>query len=120
MVKIDSLDRAIVDLLMQDGRLPCAEIARQVGGGLTERTVRYRLGRLIKDGVVRVSAVVNPQAIGFSVTWSIKGANFCPIFVMLPAISSSSDCCEGVAARSWGAKPLLPRSGTLLKKAKKL
>lgn len=65
--KIDSIDRAIVDLLMQDGRMPCAEIARRIGGNLTERTVRYRLNRLISEGIIRTSAVVNPQAIGFSV-----------------------------------------------------
>ncbi len=65
---MDSLDRAIVDLLIQDGRMPCAEIARRIGGDMTERAVRYRLNRLIKEGVIRVHAIVNPKAIGLPVT----------------------------------------------------
>lgn len=42
------------------------------------------------------------------------------MLVVLLAISSSSACCDGVGALSVGANPLLPFSGTLLKKAKKL
>jgi Lrp/AsnC family transcriptional regulator for asnA, asnC and gidA len=66
MYKIDKYDLAIVNLLMEDGRMPCVEIARRLGV-LTERSVRYRLKRLRKEGIIRIGAVANPQAVGFSV-----------------------------------------------------
>jgi len=65
-IKIDFIDKQIVDLLTIDGRMSCAEIARTIGD-LTERSVRYRLQRLIDEQVISVSAVVNPRAIGFPV-----------------------------------------------------
>ena len=66
MHKVDTVDRAIVDLLMEDGRMSSADIARRIGG-VSERSVRYRLQRLIDRGIVRVSAILAPQALGFSV-----------------------------------------------------
>ncbi len=65
--KIDTIDRAIVDLLIEDGRMSCADIARRIGN-VSERTVRYRIDTLIQEGVLRISAVVNPRALGLSVT----------------------------------------------------
>ncbi len=66
MSKIDKYDLAIVNLLMEDGRMPCVEIARRLGA-LSERSVRYRLERLLKEGIIRIGAVANPQALGFTV-----------------------------------------------------
>jgi len=66
MYKIDKIDRDIVDLLMDDGRMSAAEIARRAGG-ISERAVRYRIERMVSKGVIRISAVVNPKALGFSV-----------------------------------------------------
>jgi len=63
--KIDRLDRDIVHLLIEDGRMSSAEIARRLSS--TERAVRYRIDRLIQAGVIRVSAIVNPSAVGFPV-----------------------------------------------------
>ncbi len=65
--KIDHVDRAIVDLLIEDGRMSCADIARRIGN-ISERTVRYRIDTLVQAGVLRVSAVVSPRALGFQVT----------------------------------------------------
>ena len=48
MYKIDNIDIKIVDLLMEDGRMACSEIARRIGG-VTERAIRYRLDRLIAE-----------------------------------------------------------------------
>ena len=62
----DNGDRAIIDLLMEDGRMSSAEIARRVG--ISERSVRYRLDRLVKAGVIRVGAIVNSKAVGYPVT----------------------------------------------------
>ncbi len=66
MYKTDKIDLEIINLLMEDGRMPSAEIARRIGG-ITERTVRYRINRLVAAGIIRVSAIVNPRALGYSV-----------------------------------------------------
>ncbi|HET7036254.1 MAG TPA: Lrp/AsnC family transcriptional regulator [Thermomicrobiaceae bacterium] len=63
---IDSIDYAIITCLQRDSRTPSAEIARQVG--VAERTVRSRIDRLVDDGMIRLIAVVNPRALGYSVT----------------------------------------------------
>lgn len=65
--KLDHIDRAIVDLLIEDGRMPCAEIARRIGN-ISERTVRYRIDTLTQEGILRISAVVNPRTLGLPVT----------------------------------------------------
>ena len=67
---IDPIDRSIVGLLQQDGRMPAAEIARRIGH-ITERAVRYRLDRLIAEGVIRIRAIVNPKAVGCGVIGDI-------------------------------------------------
>jgi Lrp/AsnC family transcriptional regulator for asnA, asnC and gidA len=66
MSEVDTLDRAIIALLMEDGRMSSAEIARRVGA-ISERSVRYRVDRLLREGVIRVGAIVNPKAVGFPV-----------------------------------------------------
>ena len=67
MYELDSTDRAIVDLLIEDGRMSSADIARRIGH-VSERSVRYRVERMLHDRVIRVSAIVNPKAVGFGVT----------------------------------------------------
>jgi Lrp/AsnC family transcriptional regulator for asnA, asnC and gidA len=66
MGHIDKLDVEIINLLMEDGRMSSAEIARQVGG-LSERAVRYRINHLIQGGLIQVTAVVSPFVLGYSV-----------------------------------------------------
>ena len=66
MYEIDMIDRAIVEFLMEDGRMSNAEIARRLGT-VSERVVRYRLERMKAQGIIRVSAIPMPQALGFSV-----------------------------------------------------
>jgi Lrp/AsnC family transcriptional regulator for asnA, asnC and gidA len=65
--KVDRLDREIVALLIEDGRMSCADIARRLGGRITARGVGHRIRRMVESGVLRVSALVNPKAIGFPV-----------------------------------------------------
>ena len=65
MYEIDETDRKIVNLLLEDGRLPASKIARKLGD-ISERAVRYRIDRMIDDGIIRVSAIVNPQAFGLT------------------------------------------------------
>ncbi|HET7011912.1 MAG TPA: Lrp/AsnC family transcriptional regulator [Anaerolineales bacterium] len=66
MALLEPIDHRILDLLMEDGRMPCAEMARRVGDA-SERTIRYRLQRLIDRGIVRVAPVPNPRAVGYQV-----------------------------------------------------
>jgi Lrp/AsnC family transcriptional regulator for asnA, asnC and gidA len=63
---LDAIDRKIVALLLEDGRISSAEMTRRIGH-VSERAVRYRIERLLRTGVIRVSAIVNPQAVGFTV-----------------------------------------------------
>lgn len=67
MTKIDAVDRAIVDSLMEDGRMPAAEIARRLGEGVSERTVRYRIDRMVKEGLITLSAIPNPRLLGYQI-----------------------------------------------------
>lgn len=65
-IKLDQLDKEIIDLLTKDGRMSCAEIAREIGT-VSERSVRYRLEKLIEENVIRVNAVPVPQSLEYSV-----------------------------------------------------
>ena len=67
MSKFDKTDRLIINVLMQDGRANSAEIARRLGD-VTERTVRYRIDRLVREGFIQICAVPNPKLLGFNVT----------------------------------------------------
>ena len=66
MYQIDRIDTEIVNWLQKDGRLSAAVIARKIGG-ISERAVRYRIDRMIEEGIIQISAIVNPRAIGFNV-----------------------------------------------------
>lgn len=46
--------------------MPAAEIARRVGG-ISERVVRYRIKRMVSDGLIKISAIANPKKFGRSV-----------------------------------------------------
>jgi Lrp/AsnC family transcriptional regulator for asnA, asnC and gidA len=62
-VELDDADKARVELLQQDGRLPYARLAAQVG--LSEAAVRQRVQRLIEHRVVQIVAVTDPLTLGF-------------------------------------------------------
>ncbi len=66
MSKIDSKDISIINLLMGDGRMSCSEIAKKLGN-MTERSVRYRINRLLGDGVIQICAVPTVDKLGFPV-----------------------------------------------------
>ncbi len=70
MYKIDKIDRKIVNLLMEDGRMHAAEITRQIGN-ISERAVRYRIDRMIENSIIKISAIVNPKAVGMNVVADI-------------------------------------------------
>ena len=60
---IDDVDKAIVEALQEDGRLPYTRLAKQVG--LSEAAVRQRVQRLIESGVMQIVAVTDPMMLGF-------------------------------------------------------
>jgi Lrp/AsnC family transcriptional regulator for asnA, asnC and gidA len=64
---LDSVDQAITRLLMEDGRMPVAEVGRRIPNA-TERAAHYRLERLIRRGVMRLGVIVDPRAVGFPVS----------------------------------------------------
>ncbi|MCH8351797.1 MAG: Lrp/AsnC family transcriptional regulator [Chloroflexi bacterium] len=63
---MDELDQRIMSLLQIDGRIPNAEIARKLG--VSEGTVRRRVGRLLQDDVIRITAVPNIEKMGYAAT----------------------------------------------------
>ena len=67
---LDAIDRQIVALLSEDGRISSAEMTRRIGH-VSERAVRYRIERLVRAGVIKVTAIVNPQAVGYRVTGDV-------------------------------------------------
>ena len=65
MYNFDKIDVKIVNLLLEDGRMPASEVARRIGD-ISERAVRYRIDRMVEEGVIRISAVAKPQAFGLT------------------------------------------------------
>lgn len=66
MIKIDAIDKKISDLLLEDGRMSCSAIASRIGD-ISERAVRYRIERLLKNRIISVRGNVNAEALGLSV-----------------------------------------------------
>jgi Lrp/AsnC family transcriptional regulator for asnA, asnC and gidA len=62
-VVIDDVDKAIIEQLQQDGRLPYTKLGAAVG--LSEAAVRQRVQRLVESGVVQIVAVTDPLTLGF-------------------------------------------------------
>lgn len=84
----DELDRQIVVLLQQDGRRPNTEIAQQLG--VTETTVRKRIGRLVSESLIKVVAVPSPEVMGMTMS-AIVG-----ITVDMNAHESVAEALEGL------------------------
>lgn len=66
MYEFDKVDIKIVNLLLEDGRMSAAKIARRMGN-ISERAVRYRIERMIEEDVIQISAVVNPESLGYTI-----------------------------------------------------
>ncbi len=61
-IKLDELDEQIVRELTQDGRVSNREIARRLA--VSEGAIRNRIKRLEAENVLRITAVVDPSALG--------------------------------------------------------
>lgn len=62
----DTLDRQIISLLQADGRCSNREIARQLD--VPEATIRYRVRRLTESGLLKITALVAPEHLGYQLT----------------------------------------------------
>ena len=60
---IDDIDKAIIEALQADGRMPYTRLGATVG--LSEAAVRQRVQRLTESGVVQIVAVTDPLMLGF-------------------------------------------------------
>ncbi len=59
----DKLNKQIVAKLQQDGRMPFAEIANDLG--VSEGTVRNRVNRLKQTGALRIAALSDPGKVEY-------------------------------------------------------
>jgi len=59
---LDDTDRAIIELLQADGRMPFTKVAVEVG--LSEGAIRQRVQRLTDAGVMQIVAVTDPLSLG--------------------------------------------------------
>lgn len=64
--RVDDLDRDILKCLIEDARMPAAEIARRIGD-VPPRTVRSRLAGLLDRGLVSIHAGAVPETLGFGI-----------------------------------------------------
>ena len=63
---VSEFDARLIDELSQDARQSSAEIARKLN--VSETTVRRRIERLEKDGIVKFKVTVDPAKLGYSIT----------------------------------------------------
>jgi len=96
MRKIDKVDAQIINLLVDDGRMSCAEIARRIGN-ISERTVRYRIDRLQADHFIQITATVNPKALGFSIIADVWLEVDSDAILEVARLMSAHDCISYVA-----------------------
>ena len=66
MHTLDRIDREIIRLLNEDGRMSNAEIARRLDG-IPPRTISHRVEGLIARDIIAVRAIVNPVALGYNI-----------------------------------------------------
>jgi Lrp/AsnC family transcriptional regulator for asnA, asnC and gidA len=61
---MDELDHAIVSFLQKNGRVPFTEISQKLN--VSEGTVRNRVSRLLKEGIVRIVGIADPAKMGYN------------------------------------------------------
>jgi DNA-binding Lrp family transcriptional regulator len=66
---IDDVDRAIMHLLMKNGRMRDVEIAKAVS--VSDDTVRRRRRRLENAGLIRIEAVFNARKFGYTNSYQL-------------------------------------------------
>ena len=61
---MDKLNKNIIEILKSDGRIPNAEIARNLG--VSEGTIRRRIKIMIEEKVLNVYAAPDPKKTGYN------------------------------------------------------
>jgi len=65
--EVDELDMQIIRFLLQDGRTPFAQLAKQLN--ISEATVHARVSKLEDSGVIKgFTVIVDPDKLGLSLT----------------------------------------------------
>ena len=59
---MDNIDKKMVAMLQANGRVTLQDMAANIG--LTSMGTKKRLEKLLKNGVIKVSALINPSALG--------------------------------------------------------
>ncbi len=62
-VRLDDLDRRVIEALQENGRVAFSQLARDLGA--SEATIRNRYQRLVDADVLQVVGVTNPLTLGF-------------------------------------------------------
>lgn len=100
-VALDAVDRAIIIILQEDGRMPYSKLGPAVG--LSEAAARQRVQRLQKDGLMQIVAVTDPLVVMGSVMaliglrvqgdsrWVAEHLSKMPEVIYVVAISGSFD-----------------------------
>jgi Lrp/AsnC family transcriptional regulator, leucine-responsive regulatory protein len=74
---VEELDQRIVQLLVADGRMSYTDLGKATG--LSTSAVHQRVRRLEQRGIIRgYAAIVDPEAVGLSLTAFISVAPFDP------------------------------------------
>lgn len=60
---MDDMDRKVIASLREDGRASHAQLGRELG--LSEGTARRRLNKLLQDKIIRITAVPDPERLGY-------------------------------------------------------
>lgn len=93
---IDKLDRAILNILMQDARTPYLEIARSCN--VSGATVHLRIQKLEKTGIIRGSRLmVDPTKLGVGICAFLgiyldQGSHFKEVVEQLKGIQEIVEC----------------------------
>jgi DNA-binding Lrp family transcriptional regulator len=69
-IETDTQERAVIEALTPDARLPAATVAAR--SGLPESTVRRRISRLMADGRLITQVVVDPRRLGLHVDATVR------------------------------------------------
>jgi Lrp/AsnC family transcriptional regulator for asnA, asnC and gidA len=86
---LDDTDRAIIEQLQRDGRVPYTRLGAAVG--LSEAAARARVQRLIDSGVMQVVAVTNPLSHGYRRMAMIGVRTEGPTDAIAPALHAIAD-----------------------------
>ena len=60
---LDAIERQIISHMQEDGRIPFVKLSEMIG--ITEGTIRRKYKKMVANGVLKVTAISNPHAIGF-------------------------------------------------------